>query len=97
MCVDTKVVVIKGRKLMIPLPSETADKVHVAVDLVLYIGELSSLKSTITMLRDVGTILSKNQSKNQLKTNYLQKQTYYMYRILLFISFSCNSCTSLKL
>lgn len=97
MCVDTKVVVIKGRKLMIPLPSETADKVRVAVDLVLYIGELSSLKSTITMLRDVGTILSKNQSKNQLKTNYLQKQTYYMYRILLFISFSCNSCTSLKL
>lgn len=95
MCVDTKVVVIKGRKLMIPLPSETADKVHVAVDLVLYIGELSSLKSTITMLRDVGTILSKNQSKNQLKTNYLQKQTYYMHRILLFISFSCNSCTSL--
>lgn len=80
---------------MIPLPSETADKVHVAVDLVLYIGELSSLKTTITMLRDVGTILSKNQSKNQLKTNYLQKQTYYMYRILLFISFSCNSCTSL--
>lgn len=70
MCVDTKVVVIKGRKLMIPLPSGTADKVHVAVDLVLYIGELSSLKSTITMLRDVGTILSKNQSKNQLKTNY---------------------------
>lgn len=70
MCVDTKVVVIKGRKLMIPLPSETADKVRVAVDLVLYIGELSSLKSTITMLRDVGTILSKNQSKNQLKTNY---------------------------
>lgn len=67
MCVDTKVVVIKGRKLMIPLPSETADKVRVAV---LYIGELSSLKSTITMLRDVGTILSKNQSKNQLKTNY---------------------------
>lgn len=97
MCVDTKVVVIKGRKLMIPLPSETADKVHVAVDLVLYIGELSSLKTTITicMLRDVGTILSKNQSKNQLKTNYLQKQTYYMHRILLFISFSCNSCTSL--
>lgn len=95
MCVDTKVVVIKGRKLMIPLPSETADKVRVAVDLVLYIGELSSLKSTITMLRDVGTILSKNQSKNQLKTNYLQKQTYYMHRILLFISFSCNSCTSL--
>lgn len=43
MCVDNKVVVIKGRKLMIPLPSETADKVHVAVDLVLYIGELSSL------------------------------------------------------
>lgn len=43
MCVDTKVVVIKCRKLMIPLPSETADKVHVAVDLVLYIGELSSL------------------------------------------------------
>lgn len=70
MCVDTQVVVIKGRKLMIPLPSETADKVRVAVDLVLYIGELSSLKSTITMLRDVGTILSKNQSKNQLKTNY---------------------------
>lgn len=70
MCVDSKVVVIKGRKLMIPLPSETADKVRVAVDLVLYIGELSSLKSTITMLRDVGTILSKNQSKNQLKTNY---------------------------
>lgn len=57
MCVDTKVVVIKGRKLMIPLPSETADKVRVAVDLVLYIGELSSLKSTITMLRDVGTFI----------------------------------------
>lgn len=28
MCVDTQVVVIKGRKLMIPLPSETADKVQ---------------------------------------------------------------------
>lgn len=42
---------------MIPLPSETADKVHVAVLLVLYTGELSSLKTTITMLRDVGTFI----------------------------------------
>lgn len=39
MCVDIKVVVIKGRKLMIFLFLEIVDKVYVVVDLVLDIGE----------------------------------------------------------
>lgn len=60
MCVDIKVVVIKGRKLMIFLFLEIVDKVCVVVDLVLYIGEFFFLKLIIIMLWDVGIILFKN-------------------------------------
>lgn len=60
MCVDIKVVVIKGRKLMIFLFLEIVDKVYVVVDLVLYIGEFFFLKLIIIMLWDVGIILFKN-------------------------------------
>lgn len=62
MCVDIKVVVIKGRKLMIFLFLEIVDKVYVVVDLVLYIGEFFFLKIIIIicMLWDVGIILFKN-------------------------------------